>query len=104
MKDGKHLVDQFYQEKKGKTNYKGTKMYEDYREMLMDKDIDAVLDFNSRPLACTTRNRGSHGRKRHLPSKTHLSNHRRGKTVGQCRSKKQRHPTGRNSAKSHASI
>ena len=43
MKDGKLLVDQFYQEKKGKTNYKGTKMYGDYREMLMDKDIDAVL-------------------------------------------------------------
>jgi hypothetical protein len=43
MKDGKQFVDQFYQEKKGKTNYKGTKMYEDYREMLMDKDIDAVL-------------------------------------------------------------
>ena len=43
MKDGKLLVNQFYQEKKGKTNYKGTKMYEDYREMLLDKDIDAVL-------------------------------------------------------------
>tara|TARA_B100001175_G_C19512196_1_gene644602 strand:- start:3316 stop:4692 length:1377 start_codon:yes stop_codon:yes gene_type:complete len=42
-KDGKLLVDQFYQEKKGKPNYKGTKTYEDYREMLMDKDIDAVL-------------------------------------------------------------
>ena len=37
------MVDKFYQEKKGKTNYKGTKIYEDYREMLMDKDIDAVL-------------------------------------------------------------
>ena len=43
MKDGKLLVDQFYQEKKGKTNYKGTKTYGDYRKMLMDKDIDAVL-------------------------------------------------------------
>ena len=43
MEDGKELVDKFYQEKKGKTNYKGTKVYEDYREMLMDKDIDAVL-------------------------------------------------------------
>ena len=43
MEDGKELVDKFYREKKGKTNYKGTKVYEDYREMLMDKDIDAVL-------------------------------------------------------------
>ncbi len=43
MKDGKELVDKFYQEKKRKSNYKGTKVYEDYREMLMDKDIDAVL-------------------------------------------------------------
>lgn len=43
VKDGKGLVDQFYQKKRGKTNYKGTKIFEDYREMLMDKDIDAVL-------------------------------------------------------------
>ena len=43
MKDAKELVDKFYQEKKGKINYKGTKVYGDYREMLMDKDIDAVL-------------------------------------------------------------
>ena len=43
MKDGKLLVDQFYQKEKEKANYKGTKMYEDYRKMLMNKDIDAVL-------------------------------------------------------------
>ena len=43
MKDAKELVDKFYQEKKGKINYKSTKVYGDYREMLMDKDIDAVL-------------------------------------------------------------
>lgn len=43
MKDGKILVDQFYQKKTGKSNYKGTKMFGDYREMLNDKDIDAVL-------------------------------------------------------------
>ena len=43
MKDAKELADKFYQEKKGKINYKGTKVYGDYREMLMDKDIDAVL-------------------------------------------------------------
>ena len=43
MKDAKELVDKFYQEKKGKINYEGTKVYGDYREMIMDKDIDAVL-------------------------------------------------------------
>ena len=43
MKDAKELVDKFYQEKKGKINYRSTKVYGDYREMLMDKDIDAVL-------------------------------------------------------------
>ena len=43
MEDAKELVDKFYQEKKGKINYRGTKVYGDYREMLMDKDIDAVL-------------------------------------------------------------
>ena len=43
MKDAKELADKFYQEKKGKINYNGTKVYGDYREMLMDKDIDAVL-------------------------------------------------------------
>mgnify|MGYP002822038164 CR=1 FL=1 len=43
MKDGKILVDDFYKEKKGKKRYNGTKMYEDYREMLLDKDIDAVM-------------------------------------------------------------
>ena len=43
MKDGKILVDQFYQKKKNNSNYNSTKMYEDYRDMLNDKDIDAVL-------------------------------------------------------------
>ena len=43
MEDAKELVDKFYQEKKGKIDYKGTKVYGDYREMIMDKDIDAVL-------------------------------------------------------------
>ncbi len=43
MEDGKVLVDRFYQEKNEKPDYNGTKMYEDYREMLIDKDIDAVI-------------------------------------------------------------
>ena len=43
MKDGKILVDNFYKEKKSKKRYNGTRMYEDYREMLLDKDIDAIM-------------------------------------------------------------
>ena len=42
-KDAKILVDKFYEEKTGKTNYNGTKMYDDHRELLLNKDIDAVI-------------------------------------------------------------
>ena len=41
--DAKILVDSFYKEKTGKQKYNNTKVYGDYREMLMDKDIDAVV-------------------------------------------------------------
>ena len=42
-KDAKVLVDKFYEEKTGKSNYNGTKMYDDHRELLLNKDIDAVI-------------------------------------------------------------
>ncbi|MFB0908900.1 MAG: Gfo/Idh/MocA family oxidoreductase, partial [Spirosomataceae bacterium] len=42
-KDGKKLVDAFYAKKMGKSNYMDTKMYDDHREMLLNKDIDAVV-------------------------------------------------------------
>ncbi|WP_422080866.1 Gfo/Idh/MocA family protein [Ulvibacterium sp.] len=41
--DAKNLVDGFYREKTGKAKYMDTKTYGDYREMLIDKDIDAVV-------------------------------------------------------------
>lgn len=41
--DAKLLVDKFYQEKTGKARYMDTKIYDDYREMLLKKDIDAVV-------------------------------------------------------------
>ncbi len=41
--DGKKLVDAFYAKKMGKSNYMDTKMYDDHREMLLNKDIDAVI-------------------------------------------------------------
>ncbi len=41
--DAKQLVDTYYQEKTGKKRYMNTKVYKDYREMLLNKDIDAVV-------------------------------------------------------------
>ncbi|CAZ97261.1 Gfo/Idh/MocA family oxidoreductase [Zobellia galactanivorans] len=41
--DAKLLVDGFYQKKTGKAKYNRTKIYDDYREMLLNKDIDAVV-------------------------------------------------------------
>ncbi|MCK5443564.1 MAG: Gfo/Idh/MocA family oxidoreductase, partial [Maribacter sp.] len=41
--DAKALVDGFYKEKTGKEKYMDTKIYDDYREMLVNKDIDAVV-------------------------------------------------------------
>lgn len=43
VQDAKVLVDGYYQEKKQKNSYKDTKVYDDYREMLLNKDIDAVM-------------------------------------------------------------
>jgi len=41
--DAKDLVDGFYADKTGKAKYMDTQVYDDYREMLLDKDIDAVI-------------------------------------------------------------
>ncbi len=40
---GKKLVDETYKKQTGNDNYMDAKMYEDYREMLLNKDIDAVV-------------------------------------------------------------
>lgn len=40
--DGKKLINDHYSKKDGK-RYDGVKVYEDYRELLLNKDIDAVL-------------------------------------------------------------
>ncbi|MCL6265038.1 Gfo/Idh/MocA family protein [Flagellimonas myxillae] len=42
-RDAKVLVDTYYKEKTGKDKYVNAKIYEDYREMLLNKDIDAVV-------------------------------------------------------------
>ncbi|MGY6743225.1 MAG: Gfo/Idh/MocA family protein [Cecembia sp.] len=42
MKEGKELVEKYYSDKMGKS-YMDVKQYGDYREMLLDKDIDAVI-------------------------------------------------------------
>ena len=41
--DGKKLVESYYTKKTGNANYVEAKMYDDYREMLLSKDIDAVI-------------------------------------------------------------
>lgn len=43
MLDGKNFIEGRYADKKGKSNYVDVKMYEDYREMLQNPDIDAVV-------------------------------------------------------------
>lgn len=39
----KIYTDKFYKEKTGKANYMDTRTYSDYRELLLNKDIDAVM-------------------------------------------------------------
>ncbi len=43
LKDGKVSVEEFYKKKTGKDKYMDVKMYDDYHEMLLNKDIDAVI-------------------------------------------------------------
>ena len=43
MQDGKKFIDSHYAKKTGKSNYSDAKMYEDYQELLLNKDIDAVI-------------------------------------------------------------
>jgi predicted dehydrogenase len=43
MEDGKKLVENFYKKKTGSNNAVDVKMYGDYKEMLLNKDIDAVI-------------------------------------------------------------
>ncbi|MFT6935338.1 MAG: myo-inositol 2-dehydrogenase/D-chiro-inositol 1-dehydrogenase [Maribacter sp.] len=42
-KKAKVYIDKAYQEKTGKAKYMDTKIYDDYREMLLNTDIDAVM-------------------------------------------------------------
>lgn len=41
--DAKKLVNSIYKKKTGKDNYVETRVYDDYREMLLNKDVDAVI-------------------------------------------------------------
>jgi myo-inositol 2-dehydrogenase / D-chiro-inositol 1-dehydrogenase len=43
MADGKKMIEDHYLNKTGSRNYIDVKMYDDYRDMLMDPDIDAVI-------------------------------------------------------------
>lgn len=41
--DGKNHIDSYYAKKTGNNKYSNAKMYDDYKEMLLNKDIDAVI-------------------------------------------------------------
>ncbi|MCK4700516.1 MAG: Gfo/Idh/MocA family oxidoreductase, partial [Bacteroidales bacterium] len=43
LAQGKEWVLNYYEEKKGKKNFVDIALYQDYREMLLDKNIDAVV-------------------------------------------------------------
>jgi predicted dehydrogenase len=43
MEDGKKLVEDYYNKKTGSNNAVDVKMYADYKEMLLNKEIDAVV-------------------------------------------------------------
>jgi myo-inositol 2-dehydrogenase / D-chiro-inositol 1-dehydrogenase len=43
MRDGKKLVEDFYKENTGHGNYLDVKMYDDYKDLLSNSDIDAVV-------------------------------------------------------------
>lgn len=43
LADGKTLIENYYNKKTGSTGYVDVKMYDDYREMLLNPDIDAVI-------------------------------------------------------------
>lgn len=42
-RDGKKFIEKYYAEEKGKKNYVDVDVYQDYREMLEDPEIDAVI-------------------------------------------------------------
>ncbi len=43
MRDGKIFIEEYYNEKTGSNNSVNVRMYPDYQEMLLNKDIDAVV-------------------------------------------------------------
>jgi myo-inositol 2-dehydrogenase / D-chiro-inositol 1-dehydrogenase len=43
LKAGKDIIDKYYAKKTGNNDYSNAKMFDDYREMLIQKDIDAVV-------------------------------------------------------------
>ena len=43
MADGKKLIEDYYNNKKGSNGYVDVKMYEDYKEMLQNPDVDAII-------------------------------------------------------------
>src|SRR4051812_16969628 len=43
LKSGKEMIEGWYAKKTGKSDYINVKTYDDYKELLLNKDIDAVI-------------------------------------------------------------
>lgn len=43
LQEGKQFIENYYAKKTGNANYVDVKLYDDYREMLLNKDIDAIV-------------------------------------------------------------
>lgn len=75
--DGKKLVNEYYSKQKG-TPYDGVKVYTDYRELLQNKDIDAVLISTPDHTHAMIGVAAARAKKAHLYAKACLIDHQRG--------------------------
>ena len=75
LADAKSMLEQAYAKKFGAGNYAELKTYGDYREMLQDKSIDAVVHQHARPLARADCHGSSAGRQGHLSAEARVAHH-----------------------------
>ena len=70
LADGKKFIEDYYTKKTGSPGYIDIKMYDDYRKLLHNPEIDAVIICTTRSLACTISHRSSACQERYLFTKT----------------------------------
>ena len=69
LKKGKQFIESFYAKKTGNPAYLDVKTFDNYKELLADKGVDAVII----SLACTACNRSGPCRKGYLSSKAYFA-------------------------------